>query len=48
MLQEIEKGRIPLDRPPPWRPTEEEIRIGREKIARFSERLRTEQAERGR
>ena len=43
-----EKGRIPLDRPPPWRPTQEEIRIGREKIARFSERLRNEQQGRSR
>jgi hypothetical protein len=48
MLYDIEHGRIPLDKPPPWRPTEEEIRIGREKLARFSERLKAEQAERAR
>lgn len=47
LLHDIEKGRIPLDKPPPWRPTEEETRIGRERIARFCERLRTEQHGRG-
>lgn len=45
MLHDIEKGRIQLDRPPPWQPTEEEIRISREKIARFSERLAAERAQ---
>ena len=30
MLRDIERGRIALDKPPPWRPTEEEIRIGRD------------------
>jgi hypothetical protein len=43
MLRDIERGRIALDKNPPWRPTQEEIQIGREKIARFCERLRTEQ-----
>ena len=42
MLHDIERGRIPLDRPPPWRPTEEEIREGRAKIARFTERLKAQ------
>ena len=30
MLRDIERGRIALDKPLPWRPTEEEIRIGRD------------------
>jgi hypothetical protein len=48
MLHDIEKGRISLDRNPPWRPTEEEIRIGRENIARYSERLKAQSQERSR
>ena len=30
MLRDIERGPIALDKPPPWRPTEEETRIGRD------------------
>jgi hypothetical protein len=48
MLHDIEKGRALLDRNPPWRPTEEEIRIGRENIARYSERLKAQSEGRGR
>jgi hypothetical protein len=48
MLHDIERGRIRLDRPPPWRPTEEEIRRGRAAIARYSERLKAQSEERAR
>jgi hypothetical protein len=48
MLHDIEKGRIRLDRPPPWRPTQEEIQRGRAAIERFSERLRAQSQERSR
>jgi hypothetical protein len=48
MLHDIEKGRILLDRPPPWRPTEEEIQRGRAAIARYSERLRAQSEARSR
>jgi hypothetical protein len=48
MLHDIEKGRIALDRNLPWRPTGEEIRIGREKITRFSEQLTAQSNERTR
>jgi hypothetical protein len=48
MLHDIEKGRIKLDRPPPWRPTQEEIERGRAAIARYSERLKAQVGERAR
>lgn len=39
LLQDLETGRVTFDKNPPWKPTDEEIRIGREKIAAYQVRL---------
>lgn len=44
MIHDIETGRIPLDRAPPWRPTPEEVERGRAAIERYMERVRQERS----